>query len=786
MKKWSFYLITVSNGFKYKLKHDIDEWKNFGISYGRETKTTIIKSFSANFTFVKEDAAYLREFVFKNGFNERIKIEIYTVRGFGNEVIEYTGYLDMSDPEISGNTFKCPIYSGGFFTALDNAWNDEYDIRAYEEVADVQYNDYFKNFNFTGGEYELEEQLGLLDEKQNFGDVRIDLKTLFSDPFTRNFLPIKKIYNRDSKLQFFNNAKQLATNGFDVNVSKEQCFIISPNKNNEGKLFFNLSGSIGDIEVTVPYEPLSGTGIFYTGKIINNGYSHIIKGGVHIYIYNDAGVDKWRDSDNVIYSEYKLLNANLIGDVIEIDSTNKKLKLLLKDFNIGNFVFPIILGNQYMNTGYFVAVQLEIQQFDITYLYRPPTGSSSIITENIFIAPCTFIPNKNFTITYKNENFALNKNRIVHGIYHTDLFKCLIDKINTTYKVKKTLPPTLSESYRYKINVVTSNLDAWDFYIIASGTTLLGSKEDVKEAGIQSGIRTSLKSFVEYMYKVHAHKLICTYDKNNDTYNLKFISLRSCYQNAIIQKLDNVSDLIITSDRDNLYTSIKVGYSNTNDSIFGLLEYNTTNIFKTGNTELEHKELDLVSPYKAGVFDIETFVHDKYNNYEDTQDGSGEIYIIDMDMSRITETSNILNRKPNLVNIPNNKIKIAFNHLITPKRILMKHDNELSSYLFYTRILKFISSERNVNFSYFGIIEGSDETLSGNNYTLPFIAEIKVPAVMDIINKIDTNPLGYFQFEYNGKIYKGYIAEGTDSITVNPMNETSSNIKLILAKDSAL
>ena len=137
--------------------------------------------------------------------------------------------------------------------------------------------------------------------------------------------------------------------------------------------------------------------------------------------------------------------------------------------------------------------------------------------------------------------------------------------------------------------------------------------------------------------------------------------------------------------------------------------------------------------------------------------------------------------------LPTGKIKVGFNTMFTPKRMLMKFNAMLTSYLFYNRNLCFISSERNANFEWSGVREDEDYMLSSNGYpTLPFLFEVEVPAVMGMMEAIDKNPLGYFEFSYNGKTYKGYIADGTDSVQVNPMNETSSTLKLIAHKESGL
>ena len=811
MKQYKFYLTDTQRGITRELQHDLDEWKSFGISFGRAKLESVIKSYSAGFSFIKSDANWLKDIVFTRGFNVIIRLDVFIVQFGGVEELQYQGFLDLTDPTINGNTFNCPINSGGFFKVLENCRNDEYEIKAINEIDGLFYDDYFKDINFNGGEYELEEDLGLLDETQSYGDVRISLQR--KDPsylpsFTNlTALPVKRRHKRDGKLRFFNNAKTLFTTDYDNEITNDQCFILSPDNINGGKLYFNLSQPFGDIEI-------KGLPAFILYPNVHYALStQRVKTrlGYRIYIWKDIE-ERWISYENMITSQPI---ANTIERLYDFESGlyyqdkdgNVFIDYKCKDIFLEDVELSIdgYLANIPRGVGYKIAIFFTTPDIQLYYKVTWKSNPQASQISNRYISLTTmeadkvivstelknpvFIPNRNFRILYRNSNFVLNRDRTVHGIYYSDLFKALIDKMNATYSVSASLPKRLIKTERYKVNVDISSLEPQDYHVLASGTTLLGSKQAVSDAGISSGIKTSLNDFLDYVYKVRDLKLVCTYDRNSDTYFLTLKNTSACYQNVKIQDIDTISDLTITSDRENIYTLVKVGYANTNDAIFGQLEYNTINNFKTGNTERETNELDLVSKYKGGALDVETYVHDKYGDFEDTQDGSGDVYILSMGSNK-NYASHSLRRE---VPTDGGRVKVAINTMYSPKRLLINKYRELSSYFVFSPVLKFLSSERNANFAWhfrenddLDLNTVNNRTTWANAVTKPFLIEVKVPAVRKMIQAIEANPMGYFEFKVGGKTYKGYIADGTESVQVNPMNEQATIIKLIAHIDSDL
>ena len=66
----------------------------------------------------------------------------------------------------------------------------------------------------------------------------------------------------------------------------------------------------------------------------------------------------------------------------------------------------------------------------------------------------------------------------------------------------------------------------------------------------------------------------------------------------------------------------------------------------------------------------------------------------------------------------------------------------------------------------------------------PFILSFDGVINQSVI-KVDANKYGYFTFLYNGQFIRGYIAEGSDSVSV-ASNGNVSKLRLIVKKNVTL
>ena len=225
MKEWRFKLNERT------LLHDILEWREFGITFGREEKTSLIKSYTSQFTFIKEDAEWLKNIVYSQGVNAVVMVKIYSLDAFGNSILEYEGQLNLSTFVDNGHTVSSGVYEGGFFNLLDNNWETEIEIKHDTDGTDLNQDaglltvgeggeevelpfnwrdivggtsvtyptglNTFEDIKFTGGEYTHNEELGLNDnaEYQVTCGNGVD-----------NYLAIKKKGQGNDLLKFFTEA----------------------------------------------------------------------------------------------------------------------------------------------------------------------------------------------------------------------------------------------------------------------------------------------------------------------------------------------------------------------------------------------------------------------------------------------------------------------------------------------------------------------------------------------------------------------------------------------------
>ena len=131
--KYLFYFqdIDSDNHSLTRLKYDVDGWKSYGVTFGRETGiSNVVKSYTQGWVFIKEDARYLKEKLLNYGPNRRIRLIVKRLVDAlaGTYEVEYTGYVDLTQMSWDADTATAPVSEGGFFKALENSWDREYTI----------------------------------------------------------------------------------------------------------------------------------------------------------------------------------------------------------------------------------------------------------------------------------------------------------------------------------------------------------------------------------------------------------------------------------------------------------------------------------------------------------------------------------------------------------------------------------------------------------------------------------------------------------------------------------
>lgn len=128
----------------------------------------------------------------------------------------------------------------------------------------------------------------------------------------------------------------------------------------------------------------------------------------------------------------------------------------------------------------------------------------------------------------------------------------------------------------------------------------------------------------------------------------------------------------------------------------------------------------------------------------------------------------------------------AWNLDLTPKRMLMAHRRELNSCLAFNVGGRLVMNtcERNDALVADGLAENADVEITDDRCYLPVVIEADTPMGKGLVEKIEAHRTGCFRFEFMGRKYRGFIAEGTDSAVINPMCEKASTLKLLAARDT--
>ena len=415
-----------------------------------------------------------------------------------------------------------------------------------------------------------------------------------------------------------------------------------------------------------------------------------------------------------------------------------------------NYFFLDGYLNQYKKTGYKVGITLS----DIAvYFYGDDFASRRKYADDKQI---TIKPNSNFKILYKNPNFKLNVNRTVYGMRPSEVIHKILTKIN---------------NYKYTLNINLDELkseienEADVSLMLCSSLGLRGSKYRAWENGASIALKTSMAKLTDFLYKTFALKMIATYREG--VYNISFTKVENTFKDVQMANLDNVKIPKITPYGKVLYTDVEVGWAN-DEAIFGQYEFNTKNVFKSGNDNLKNNVLSLISEYKGGCFDVETYIHANYNNYQDSKKEDNQIFVLSVYQGSVLRTT---------INSPT--IVTAINTRLTPKRILRNHNKELASFFYYNPVLKFHLSERNADFTRNNIEYENTDFICTNPFFIPFVFEVESPATHKLLKQIYANPYGYLSFEVDGVKYKGYLAEEVDAVKVNVMKEKQNTFKLL-------
>lgn len=275
--------------------------------------------------------------------------------------------------------------------------------------------------------------------------------------------------------------------------------------------------------------------------------------------------------------------------------------------------------------------------------------------------------------------------------------------------------------------------------------------------------------------------------------NKKFIieAKKTAYNNTLLYDLGEIKDAKFDFYEQLLANSIKLGYANQDyDDLNGRDEFNNTSEFKAPITRV-NKLYDLTAPYRADMFGVE-FTRINLQGKTTTDNNSdNDVFMLDVEYD-FTDADGIENyklRRPaftsitGLIDPPS-----AFNLDLSPKRIFNKHGAWIRGMMWplTTEKITFQTTDKNPLLKTVQggvtIQENADVVISDlePNYWIPITAKFETIVPDNLVDIMQSNSTGLFQFTYNGDTYKGWVI----ACSQKPSTDVEQQWTLLLSADN--
>jgi len=261
----------------------------------------------------------------------------------------------------------------------------------------------------------------------------------------------------------------------------------------------------------------------------------------------------------------------------------------------------------------------------------------------------------------------------------------------------------------------------------------------------------------------------------------------AAFQPYIQQSLEAATGLSITTAKDFQFSSVKIGYPNTDtEDVNGRDEFNVTQTYTSPITR-SNKVLELVSKIKASMYEIElTRINlDGKTTTDDSNDNSAFFLLVEKTATAGTDAEPAVYYK--LLRETYTSISgiispaTAFNVPISPKACLLAHGNYLRS-IFWGQdagYLVFQTSDKNAELT--RTVNGVTISEKANVFIgdldpalfIPLEFKFTSPMAKDIIATMDAGPDGTFAVPYDGTVLYGFPMEVGIQPANNPAQETT-------------
>jgi hypothetical protein len=337
------------------------------------------------------------------------------------------------------------------------------------------------------------------------------------------------------------------------------------------------------------------------------------------------------------------------------------------------------------------------------------------------------------------------------------------------YVAQKLLDKMTGGGYQLTSNYISSE---WDNLIITSGDAIRGIPG--------AKLVTSWRSFF------NSYNIPCNLSSGIRNQIMYIERKANAYQPTVQVDLGAVRDLSIDDAVEYQYGSIKVGYPNTDtEDINGRDEFNVT-VTYTSKVETSSKVLDLVSTYKASMYEQELLRInlDGKTTTDDTNDNT--VYFKHLES---TPTTGGVGEPP----VYYKYLRVvytsftgvidpatAYNVELHPELCLKRHGNFIRGVFYWmdgtdlTRE-KSDKNDRVIIFAGPNKIVGN-KTISVGSFDpalfIPLLFKVNGPMPDNLIDVMEAGPNGTFTFTYNGVQYSGFPLETGIQPVERPAQDT--------------
>ena len=243
-------------------------------------------------------------------------------------------------------------------------------------------------------------------------------------------------------------------------------------------------------------------------------------------------------------------------------------------------------------------------------------------------------------------------------------------------------------------------------------------------------------------------------------YIVKFIPRNKVFSNVSVKKLSVISEPSYSVASDRIYSNINIGYEKQDYDLGnnGKDEFNSVIYYSTG-LNIKDSTLDFLCPYRADSYGIQELLQKRDTSVSDT-DSDNNTFIV---FAKKNGEYYVLDRSVQVTGVFTDSV---FNASLSPFSFIENNKAFLSSFtdeLIYasSEIMNTISiGENYINENYkLGnpLFKQGDLRVKTNDSTLPYDWK------------------GYVEFEWEGKVYKGYVK----SVDICPSREEGLEYELI-------